>query len=89
MVLITNTNLNLNESSIWGKIRHGVPQGSILGPLLFILYINDLLQIINDNTVRILFADNTSLLVTSSTHEDLCANTNTAFHSINDWYKVN
>jgi hypothetical protein len=37
----------------------------------------------------ILFADDTSLLVTSSTHEDLCANTNTAFHSINDWFKVN
>jgi hypothetical protein len=88
-VLISNTNLNLNESSIWGKISHGVPQGSILGPLLFVLYINDLLKIINDKAVPILFADDTSLLVTSSTHEDLCANTNTPFCSINDWFKVN
>jgi hypothetical protein len=88
-VLITNTSLNSNESSIWGKIRHGVPQGSILRPLLFVLYINDLPKIINDKTIPILFADDTSLLVTSSTHEELCANTNTAFCSINDWFKVN
>jgi hypothetical protein len=88
-VLITNANLNLNESSIWGKIRHGIPQRSILGPLLFVLYVNDLLKIINDKTLPILFADDTSLLVTSSTHEDLCTNTSIAFHSINDWFKVN
>ena len=46
-----------------GKIRHGIPQGSILGQLLFLLYINDLARTINDKNKPRLSADNTSILV--------------------------
>jgi hypothetical protein len=88
-VLITNTNLNPNECSARGRIRHRVPQGSILGPLLFLLYIIDLPKIINDKTVLILFADDTSLLVTSLNYDDLRVNIYTAFHNINEWFKAN
>jgi hypothetical protein len=88
-VLITSTNLNLNDFSTWGKIKHAVPQGSILGPFLFLLYINHLPKSINDKTVPILFADDTSLLVTSPNNNDLCVKINTAFHCINEWFKVN
>jgi hypothetical protein len=88
-VLITNNDLNLNDFSAWEKIKHGVPQGSILGPLLFLLYINDLPKTINDKTIPILFADDTSLLVTSPNLNDFQANINTAFHCINEWFKVN
>ena len=48
-------------SSDWIYILAGVPQGSILGPLLFLLYINDIVNDIGAN-IR-LFADDTSLFI--------------------------
>jgi hypothetical protein len=52
--------------SKWESITDGVPQGSILGPLLFLLYVNDIPNIISDISNPILYADDTSLIITNS-----------------------
>lgn len=65
-VLINTEMSYLHTSSDWGGIKHGVPQGSILGPLLFLLYINDLPKVINNKSKPILFADDTSIIIISN-----------------------
>ena len=65
------------------KITDGVPQGSVLGPLLFHIYVNNLPKTINDNNIPILFADDTSIIVKSHTPKDFQTNMVEAFDSAN------
>ena len=74
--------LNGNNSD-WKEIRAGVPQGSILGPLLFVIFINDIVDDI-DATIK-LFADDTSIYLEVDNPRDSAEILNGDIDKIHKW----
>jgi hypothetical protein len=77
-----------NGYSDLNDIRNGVPQGSVLGPLLFLIYANDMEECIC-NTQMFLFADDTIVISINYNYEEMIENLQTDFDMINGWLMKN
>jgi len=73
------------KSSARKSITTGVPQGSVLGPILFLIYVNDLPDI--SDFLTLLFADDTTLLISHSNFEVLCQMINIELHKVVTFFR--
>ena len=69
-------------------MKLGVPQGSILGPILFLIYVNDINKC-NTNATYTKFADDTTVLTSGNTLEEAVTKMNQTLSDIDTWFKRN
>jgi len=77
-----------DAKSNYHEVKHGVPQGSVLGPLMFIIYINDLHNSVCYST-SIHFADDTSLVFTEKSLKELNRIVNRDLALLVHWLRAN
>ena len=70
------------------RLTCGAPQGSILGPLLFLIYINDLLNCLDISCAK-MFTDDTNITVPGCTFVELEQATNSKLNNLYSWLKAN
>ena len=80
-----------NTVSFVRNVRFGVPQGSVLGPLFFIIFINDISNIFNndDNINLNIYADDTSLSIFANSNEELSSNMQLYLDRLCHWFNIN
>jgi len=78
-----------NLISNWRNVEYGVPQGSVLGLLVFSLYNNDFPMLVNKISDIIMFADDTIILITSNSRDELLQRFNHILNHMSDWFHAN
>ena len=77
-----------NTKSTTKEIKYGVPQGSVLGPLLFLIYINDMNKAITHSKIKH-FADDTNILYSSKSLKDINKKINHDLSNLVQWLRAN
>ena len=70
------------------QIKQGLPQGSVLAPLLFLFYINNLADLLPDYNINALFADDVSILASDNSKERATAKAQAAVDIVIEWSKI-
>ena len=81
-------NISLDSCFKWVEIERGAPRGSLVGPPLFLVYINDLPKISNDNSNIVLFGDYASIIIANPNRTNFKNNVINIFQDIHSWFST-
>ena len=77
-----------NDNSNFCKITTGIPQGSIIGPLMYAIYVNDVFNV-TDFMKCVLYADDTVIIISARTKDELLALATRYLTLYSKWFAIN
>ncbi|KAG8251187.1 hypothetical protein J6590_108426 [Homalodisca vitripennis] len=86
---VTSLFLDFSKASELISVHRGVPQGSVLGPILYLLLTNDLPSWLQDSCHTVMYADDTAITLAHRSLETLTRNTNTALNITKQYCTTN